>query len=71
MLGVVNGFDDEPIVSRKVEKRSRFAWRTEFRENVFGSQGKQVVRRVQVKVVLTQFSEDPWSVIFEFEIVSS
>ncbi len=50
MFGVVYGLDDEPIVPREVEERPRLAWRAEFREDVLGREGQQVVGRIKVEV---------------------
>jgi hypothetical protein len=38
MLGVMDGFDDKPVVSRKVEEGPGFAGRSQFGENIFGGQ---------------------------------
>lgn len=66
---MMNRLDDEPVVTREVEERARLARRAEFGEDVLGSEGKEVVGGVQVEVVLAQFSEYPWCVVLELEVV--
>jgi hypothetical protein len=71
VFGVVNGLDDEAVVSRKVEEGSRLSWRSEFGQDVFRRQGQQIVGRIQVKVIFPQFSKDPRRIILELEVVTS
>ena len=71
VFGVMNRLDDEAIVPRKIKEGSRLSWRPEFGQNIFCRQGQQIIGRIQVKVVFTQFSKDPRRIILEFEVVAS
>ena len=69
VFGMTDGLDNEAVVTRVVEERARFAWGTEFRKNVLGGQGEEVVCRIDVEVGLTKLAKDPWCVIFELEVI--
>lgn len=66
---VVYRFDDEPVIAGKIEERTRLARGPELRENVLLRQRKEVIRRVEVKALLPQISENRWCVILELKIV--
>lgn len=68
VLRVPDRLDDEAIIARKVEERSALAGRTEFRQDVLGGEGDEVVGRVEVEV-LAQLAEYPGSIVFELEVV--
>jgi hypothetical protein len=68
VLRVPDRLDDEAVVARKVEERPALARRTEFRQDVLGGEGDEVVGRVEVEV-LAQLAEDPRSIVFELEVV--
>lgn len=69
VFGMRDGLDDEPIIAGKVEEGTRFPRRSQLGENVLGSEREQVVRWIQVEVLLAKVSEYPWRVILEFEVV--
>lgn len=68
VFGMSNRLDDEPVVSREIKERTRFPWRTEFREDVFRRERDEVVGGVEEKV-FSEFSENPRGVIFKLEVV--
>lgn len=68
VLGMVDGLDDVLIVSRKIEKASTLAGRSQFGKNVLASQRHQVVRRVDLER-LPQMAEHPGRVVLELEVV--
>jgi hypothetical protein len=67
---VPDGLDDEAVIAGEVEERAAFAWGGQFREDIFGREGQQVVCGVQREVVFAEFTEDPRGIVFEFEIIS-
>jgi hypothetical protein len=68
VLGVANSFDYETVVPGKVEERTRFSRRAEFRQNVFGGEREKIVGGVEMKV-LAQGAKDPRSIVLEFKVV--
>jgi hypothetical protein len=68
VLAVPDGLDDEAVVAGEVEERAALAGGAEFGEDVFGGEGDEVVRGVEVKV-LPKLAEDPGGVVFELEVV--
>lgn len=52
VLVVVDRLDDEPVVPREVEERSGLARRPKFRQDVFGSERKQVIGGIEMEMVL-------------------
>lgn len=71
MFGVVNGFDDKSVVAGKVEKGARFAWRSEFGENVLCCEGKKVICGVYPKKFLAESAKNPWGIILKLEVIFS
>ena len=69
VLAVVDRLDDEPVVAREVEERSRLARRAKLREDVLGREGEEIVGWIKMEVVLAQLAEDPRSVVLELEVV--
>ena len=69
VLRMSNGFDDESVVARKVEKRARFARRAQLGEDVFRGEREEVVGGVELETVFAKIAENPGCVVFEFEIV--
>jgi len=43
MFRMSDGFDDEAIISGKVEEGPRFSWGAEFRKDIFGGERKKVI----------------------------
>lgn len=43
VLAVMEGLDDEPVVSREIEERAGFAGRPQFREDVFAGERDEVI----------------------------
>src|SRR5262245_55014850 len=69
MLRVVDSFDNETIVARKVKKGARLSRGSEFRKDVLFSERDEVICGIEVKDIFTEFAEHPWGVVFEFKIV--
>ncbi len=69
MFRVVDRLDDEPVIARKVEERPRLAGRAQLRQDVLGSEGEKVVRRVEVEEVFAQLTKDPGGVVLKLEVV--
>lgn len=65
---VVDGLDDEAVVAAEIEERARLARRAEFRKDVLGGEGKEVVGRIEVKV-FSELAKDPGGVVLELEVV--
>lgn len=69
VLVVMDRLDDEAVISREVEERSRFAGRAQLGEDVLRRQTDEVVCRVEEEEVFPEFPEHPGRVVLELEIV--
>ena len=69
VFGVVNSFDDKPVISREIEERAGLSRGTELGKDVLMGQGDKVIGRVHVKMFLSKYAEYPRSIILEFKVV--
>jgi hypothetical protein len=66
---MTDGFDYKTIVPREIEKRSGFSGRPEFGKDIFCGKGKEIICGIEAKDVFAKDTKDPWSIVFEFEII--
>ena len=69
MLSMVDGLDDESIVSAKVKETAALARTAQLRQDILSRQRDEVLCRVNVKV-FPDLAKDPGSIILEFKVVA-
>ena len=68
MFGVVDGFDNVFVVSRKIEEASALAWRTQLGKDILAGKGHQIIGRVKSELC-SQTSKNPRRIVLEFEVI--